>query len=161
MKMWHGGAPGREVGDGLLPPSDTKFRPTNADLTGKPKKGKVRSYKPTKVYATTDREFAEVWAILYTQDTARPGDGLVYEVELDSPAIDPDFATAGVCFEAPRGKIVGAGVPVNSSEEKLAAVLEKYRSEGTSANAARAERSRRRSQRKSQKTARRQKRSKK
>lgn len=161
MTMWHGGAPGRKVGDGLLPPSETKFWPTNAHLTGKPKKGKVRSYKSTKVYATTDREFAEVWAIMYTQDTARPGDGLVYEVELDSPAIDPDFATAGVCFEAPRGKIVGAGAPVTSSEERLAAVLEKYRSEGASANAARAERTRRRSQRTNQKTARRQNRSKK
>lgn len=75
-------------------------------------------------------------------------------MELDSPAIDPDFATARVCFEASRGKIVGAGVPVTSSEERLAAVLEKYRSEGMSVNAARAVRSRRRSQRKSQKTAR-------
>lgn len=41
MKMWHGGAPGRVAGDGLLPPSDTMFQPTNADLTGKPKRGRL------------------------------------------------------------------------------------------------------------------------
>ena len=161
MKMWHGGAPGRSIGDELLPPSVTRFWPTNADLTGRPKKGKRRSYKPHMVYATTDRELSEVMALLYSQDPKRPGDGLVYEVELDSPTDDPDFATAGVCFEAPRGTITGAGTPVTTSAARLDAVLKEYLRQGAKANAEKADRARSRVRRKGQKSARKHNRSKK
>lgn len=138
MKMWHGGAPGRRVHDELLPPSSTAFSPTNAELTGKPQRGKRRSYKPTMVYATTDRQFAEVWALLYTQDPNRPGDGLVYEVELESPGVDSDFSRVGTCFEAPKGVVKAAGVPVSSPNSVLNEVLEQYRRHGVSVNAERA-----------------------
>jgi hypothetical protein len=133
--MWHGGAPGREVGDELLPPDETGFVLTNAVLTGPLPVGKRRAYRRDRVYATTDREFAEVWAEVYSEDPNRPGDGLVYEVELDGAVLDDDFPSSGTSYEATRGRIVSAGLPVDSATSRLSEVLERYRREGDEANA--------------------------
>lgn len=113
IRYWHGGAPGRKVGDELLPPSRSKFAVTNKVLTGFAGRDRERAYRDDRVYATSDRKLAEVFAILYTQDRKRQGIGHVYEVELENPEPDKDFLRTEFVhsYEARRGVIVGAGVP--------------------------------------------------
>jgi hypothetical protein len=76
------------------------------------------------VYATSDREFAEVWALLYTQDSDRPGIGVVYEVELECVAPDEDLSSFGDSFQAKRGIVLSDGVPVQSAPARLREILE-------------------------------------
>lgn len=133
--MWHGGAPGRAVGDELLPPDETGFERTNAVLTGPLPAGKRRAYRRDRVYATTDREFAEIWAEVYSQDPNRSGDGFVYEVELDGAVLDEDFPAQGTSYQATGGRIVSVGLPISLPTSRLREVLERYRREGEEANA--------------------------
>lgn len=93
QQFWHGGAPGLQVGDRIIPRSqlaDTNFDrwisspddPTDTD----------------RVYITTDVSFATGWAIRYA-NTPYPGArrGAIYEVVPDGDVVaDPDFpAEAG------------------------------------------------------------------
>lgn len=94
---FHGGVPGLEVGDQVLPPSVTGT-PTTADY------GAVRVCRRDRIYATTDAAAARVFAAL----APFGGGGDVYEVELAEP-IDPDGdwhgpANDSVC--APSGTVV-------------------------------------------------------
>jgi hypothetical protein len=52
--------------------------------------------------------------------------------------MDPDSSGMGTCFEAPKGVVKAARVPVNSPTSVLSEVLERYRSQGVSVNAERA-----------------------
>ena len=134
VKMWHGGAPGRSIGDELLPPVATWFKRTSRVINGPRRKGFVAAYRTDMVYATTDREFAEVWALLYSQDADRVGAGLVYEVELESPKPDDDLSSFGTSFQARRGRIIGVGTPVTTSESRLNDVLIAYQERGREIN---------------------------
>lgn len=139
VRLWHGGAPGRAIGDELLPPIRSGFKKTNSVLTGRPPKGHFAAYRPSLVYATTDRELAEVFAQLYSQDPGRAGYGVVYEVQLDDLVLDEDLTASGTCFQAVSGRIIGLGLPVLTSPTRLAEVLAAYQAQGDEVNRQRRE----------------------
>ena len=116
-------------------------------------KGKRRAYRPTLVYATINRELAEVFAQFYSQDEHRDGDGLIYEVELEDPVLDGDLSTFGNCFEATQGRIVTAGVPVSTPLARLAPVHHEYVAQGAEVDGQRQAEAEKRSVRKKAKAA--------
>jgi hypothetical protein len=126
-----------KVGGKILPPSETGFSPTSADINGAPPEGKTSAYRPDRVYATTNREFAEVFATLYTQNGDRPGTGMVYEVELEDTILDPDMSTFEEMFEGTSARIVKPGRPVRTSTKRLRELLQYFQRRGALVNAER------------------------
>lgn len=105
MKLWHGGAPGREVGDELLPPSETGLEWTN-DTNGADAGIPDPNYRRDRVYATTDRDLAHAFAGSWSKNPNHTGRGCLYEVEFDEPEDDADLPhLPGVSYQAPRGRI--------------------------------------------------------
>jgi hypothetical protein len=100
---FHGGVPGLRIGAWLLPPSVTGTTTTthkwNARL------GAAGIARADRVYVTTERDFADVFAALYP--LARGG--WVYHVVPDGLIEpDPDCNTPGLSWECERARIVRA-----------------------------------------------------
>lgn len=101
-RFFHGGAPGFQAGDRLLPPSETGAR-SEADLV-RDLLGRFAGQgiaRRDRVYASSELDSARLYAALARGD--------VYEVELDPP-VEADPAAMlgsefGVC--APSGRILG------------------------------------------------------
>lgn len=101
-RYFHGGVPGLVPGDLLLPPDTTGAERTlTADVLGMG--GRARR---DRVYVTTGREVARVYAALFL-------DGALYEVEpVGELVADPDCAVAGVSWEVPAARVVRVVDPV-------------------------------------------------
>lgn len=110
---WHGGAPGLQVGDYILPPSVTRTRYTLSAYVGEEESR--AGYQPTRVYLTSEREVAEVFAAMY------PNGGWVYRVEPEGQLEqDPDVAERGMSWVCERARIV-AVMPLD--EERVIDIL--------------------------------------
>jgi hypothetical protein len=121
------------VGDELLPPAITGFK-RHSGVINPTRRGSGSAYRKYLVYATTDREFAEALALVYTQDDQRPGVGVVYEVELVDPVLDEDLSTFGTSFQARRGRIVSGPHNVVTDWTRLRDVLNEYKRRGREVN---------------------------
>lgn len=86
--LWHGGAPGREVGEFLLPPSQTGLTLTNAVQSLRQGLDQI-AYRDDLVYVTTDRTLAKCFASAWVRPSdGRVGFGWVYRVAI--PPHRPD-----------------------------------------------------------------------
>ncbi|MFC8332801.1 hypothetical protein [Streptomyces olivaceus] len=101
-RYFHGGVPGLRRGDLLLPPAVTgTARTLTADVLDMG--GAARR---DRVYVTTGREVARVYAALFP-------DGAFYEVEpLGELVADPECAVAGVSWECLAAWVVRVVDPV-------------------------------------------------
>ena len=87
VRLYHGGVPGLQVGDAILPPDLTG---TEHRLSVHVPPGAPHGTRTDRVYLTTSRGIAETYAALYP-------DGALYEVEQpDSTEPDPDAPDAAV-----------------------------------------------------------------
>jgi len=142
MTYWHGGSPLLKAGGELLPPTRTGFGMTSDVLNrASTLRGHHGGYRRDRVYATTNVEFAEMFAALYTNDDRRPGLGAVWEVELDDDAVevDPDFRFIGddQFVQAPHGRVVRLVTFVYPVTEEHECTLTKFRKLGADAQRAR------------------------
>ncbi|MCP2030350.1 hypothetical protein L1277_000414 [Okibacterium sp. HSC-33S16] len=88
--LWHGGAPGLVAGDLLLPPSETMVpftRKNDAELLGPEAKITQRA---DRVYVTTNRQLAQVFASNWSLDGARFGFGTLYRVTVPVEDLEQD-----------------------------------------------------------------------
>jgi hypothetical protein len=114
---FHGGFPGLEVGDLILPPSVTGT-PTTADFAATP------VCRRDRVYASTELRVARVYAAL----APFGGHGDVYEVALEDP-IEPDGIENGVGGDsvcAPSAiviRIVECHVDLHVARQEIAAEI--------------------------------------
>lgn len=110
LVYYHGGIPGLRVGQYILPPAETGAVSV-AELPDAPPEMQAeieKVHRRDRVYLTTSRGVAELWACFYPgPSTVRGGD--VYRVEPEGDVEpDPDYLGddgASVC--APRARIVG------------------------------------------------------
>jgi len=110
---WHGGAPGLNPGDLILPPSVTRTRHTLSAYEGK--ETSRAGYQPTRVYLTSEYATAEVFAAMY------PNGGWVYRVEPEGQLEqDPDVVEGGESWVCERARIV-AVVPLD--DERVIDIL--------------------------------------
>ncbi len=86
------------------------------------------------MYATNNREFAEAFARLYTQGDKRPGEGMIYEAELEDAVFDPDMSTFKVMWEETRGRILKPDMRIRTSPKRLNDVIEYYKARGRAVN---------------------------
>ncbi|MFK0242058.1 hypothetical protein ACIQTX_14485 [Microbacterium sp. NPDC090281] len=94
-EFWHGGAAGREPGDTLLSPLLT-HDPTSVSTTGMPEA------RADRVYFTTDRELARVYASIVQ---THAGASAVYRVlPLGELERDPDYPTVG--FQSAKASVL-------------------------------------------------------
>jgi hypothetical protein len=97
---WHGGAPGLNPGEYLLPPTVTGTRTTLAaymDAADKLRSG----YEANRVYVVTEYEAAELYAALY------PDGGWIYRVLPEGELRpDPDCTQPGLSWSCERARIV-------------------------------------------------------
>ncbi len=106
-KYFHGGIPGLEVGEHILPPSKTHTRNT---LQGYGSVG-----RKDMVYLTTELASARMFAAGHPS-----GRGCVYEVKPDGALYqDPDCNEPGLSFMCERATIVRV-LPMSSSARRRA-----------------------------------------
>lgn len=107
---YHGGVPGLRVGGYILPPCETGAQSV-ADVVNAPADMQAeveQVHRRDRVYLTTERGTAELWACLHPDgDAVRGGD--VYRVVPEGDVEpDPDWrGEPGVSVCAPRARIVG------------------------------------------------------
>jgi len=80
-RYWHGGAPGRHVGDLLLPPDETGVTPVAAFC---PEGLDASHVRTDRVFLGSDRSIAQLFAAMHPS-----GAGVVYEVE-PAGEVEPD-----------------------------------------------------------------------
>ena len=105
---FHGGIPGLWPGQRILPPEATGTRVTHdMAATGRLAEEVARTYRPDRVYLTTDRLQADIYAAVYPTG-GRLG-GAVYRVCPDGDVeLDPDWlGEDGVSVHAPAATILG------------------------------------------------------
>lgn len=106
--LWHGGAPGLEVGAWLLPPRATGY-PCRSDVRALDAGLSQITYRPEFVYVTSDRDLAKGYAATWTRPTdGRVGWGWLYRVEVDEADLMPDpdlLSSPGVSFQCRRASI--------------------------------------------------------
>jgi hypothetical protein len=104
-RLWHGGAPGRRVGDLLLPPSGTGLARTHRSMSlgyGLTQIGQ----RDDRVYLTSDKELARAYAGMWTRQGGGMGGGSLYKVATDDP-LDPDADLLSPRYLVPGG--LGSG----------------------------------------------------
>lgn len=102
LTLWHGGAPGRAVGDYILPPSTTGLAFTRIESTVNQGATDPIAQRRDRVYLTTELDLARVFASDWTIDGSDPGYGWIYEVEVDPNELEPDadlLSLPGVSFQ--------------------------------------------------------------
>lgn len=124
---WHGGAPGLDIGDVLLPGTQL---PEHRALNAIQEDGWEAMVRPDFVYVTADQDLALDFAILNSQTFGRPS--TVYEVEpLGACEHDPDYPK-DVSFRCKRARVVAVAQPeiVMTTESKHAALRYKTYDDG-------------------------------
>jgi len=105
--LWHGGAPGRKPGEDLLPPSVTGLERTSAALSLQSGLGDI-AHRRDRVYLTSDRELAKVWAGQWCNTVGQVGYGWLYRISADEDVLEPDddlLSLPGLSFQAPRARV--------------------------------------------------------
>lgn len=101
--LWHGGAPGRRPGEALLPPSVTGLQRTSAVLSLQAGQRQI-AHRSDRVYVTTSRDLARVWAGQWSNEEGRVGYGWLYRVRADHAQLEPDddlLSLPGLSFQTP------------------------------------------------------------
>lgn len=106
-RLWHGGAPGRQPGDLLLPPSETGLAYTRATMSAeKGFQGQI-AQSSALVYVTTDRELARAYASGWSLDGLTLGGGSLYRVDADELEPDQDLLSLpGVSFQTAQARVL-------------------------------------------------------
>jgi hypothetical protein len=124
IRLWHGGAPGRLIGEFILPPSITGLEKTTADDS---RAGGFLSIaqRRDRVYVTTRRQLAVAFAAAWENPTTgKAGGGGLYRVELLGEA-EPDedlLSLPGLSFQAQRAKVLSVDkAAVKFNRENLSA----------------------------------------
>lgn len=131
QRLWHGGAPGREVGDLLEPPADTGLQYTRRHQSIEQGLRAI-AQRPDRVYVTVDRHLALAYASTWTIDGVRLGGGSLYLVESEELEPDEDLLSLpGLCFQARSARVVQvakARVAFNreSSSRKMTEILARH-----------------------------------
>lgn len=102
VTLWHGGAPGRAVGDYILPPTTTGVAFTRIESTMNAGVMDPIAQRRDRVYLTTELDLARVFASDWTQDGSESGYGWIYEVDVDESDLEPDedlLSLPGVSFQ--------------------------------------------------------------
>jgi hypothetical protein len=108
MELWHGGAPGRSVGEFILPPSETGFIHTSGKISESEGLTNI-TYMDTRVYLTSSIELATAFAAFWTKQDHLEGEGWVYLVETDDAVLEPDgdlLSSPGLSFQTTSARIV-------------------------------------------------------
>lgn len=107
-ELWHGGAPGLNVGDRLLPPTATGLVRTRADQSAEAGLSQI-SQRRDRVYVTTDRELAKVFARQWFDGTRVRSHGWLYLVEVEQADLEDDDdlrSLPGVSYQAATGFVL-------------------------------------------------------
>lgn len=138
-RLWHGGAPGRRVGDWLTPPSERGVASTVLAMSLEEGIGNI-AQRGDRVYVTSDRELALAWAGLWTPDGRKHGNGSLYQVEVEPELLEPDedlLSLAGLSFQVPRAQVKAvyrAVVPFSPKHVKVVqGVLDRHAAAKTAA----------------------------
>lgn len=101
LDYWHGGAPGRNIGDLIRSPNARQVRtPHSLALP-------IAITRADRVYITTSRGFAEWFAGQYVDDAHRVGTGTLYRVApIGRIRTDPDFAGRPGSYEVTQARVV-------------------------------------------------------
>ncbi|WIE70366.1 hypothetical protein [Curtobacterium sp. MCLR17_054] len=110
-QYWHGGAPGRAVGDELLSRDDAARLLTTPTTHGLQAGYALGVTRPDRVYFTSDRNFARAYASRHQVVDQTTGivyeRGSLYRVEpIGAVEEDQDFSGTGVSWSAPKARIV-------------------------------------------------------
>jgi hypothetical protein len=112
VRYWHGGMPGLNPGDWILPPRETGSKSgllADLDEAGIEASAEVR--RDDVVYLASDITAAVMFGALY------PGGGWVYEVEPTEPLEpDPDCDDPTLSFRCPRAQVL-VGRPISADEK--------------------------------------------
>ncbi|MGW5215123.1 hypothetical protein ACWEQO_29025 [Streptomyces sp. NPDC004051] len=102
--LFHGGIPGLQAGDRILPPDVTGARHTMPNFTTEAELESEPWLRHSHlVYGTTDIEIAVACAAIYP-------DGAVYRVQLDVSRPDPDNRLKHAC--GPAGTVIAVEYPL-------------------------------------------------
>lgn len=116
---WHGGAPGRVVGEELIPGDQVPGYVHLDALTQED----LAEYRPDFVYVTTDRDLAHDFAVKHVQ---LDGAAALYRVvPLDKPTHDPDYP-AGVSFRCTAAKVTAVESDPFSDSTRLTGAALRY-----------------------------------
>lgn len=125
---FHGGVPGLRQGQYILPPCETgAFSVADCKSAPAAEQAKIEAiHRRDRVYLTTDKRVAMLWAALHPDGTATEG-GWVYRVQPEGEIEpDPDYLPGdGVSVCAPRAKVIGivkTGVPRKHAERLIGQV---------------------------------------
>ena len=129
-RFWHGGAPGLEVGDHVLPPAATGLNKTRADQSAEAGLDQI-SQRRDRIYVTTDPELAKVYARSWFDGIRARTHGWLYVVEVEGEHLEGDddlLSLPGVSYQAPMGIVVavydrGVNENANASRRALERVL--------------------------------------
>lgn len=110
-QYWHGGAPGRVVGDELLSRDDAARLLTTPTTHGLQAGYALGVTRPDRVYFTSDRNFARAYASRHQTGDRTTGvvyeRGSLYRVEpIGAVEEDQDFSGRGVSWCAPKARVV-------------------------------------------------------
>lgn len=107
IRLWHGGAPGRRVGDLILPPDITGLKRTLADETRDQGIAGV-AQRRDRIYVTTRRDVAKAFAGKWPNPlTGGLGYGSLYQVEVQGDLNpDDDLLSLEGFFEADQAIVL-------------------------------------------------------
>lgn len=106
QRLWHGGAPGRQVGDLLAPPAETGLRYTRRHQSIEQGQRDI-AQRLDRVYVTTDRHLALAYASTWSPDGRRCSGGSLYLVDSDELEPDEDLLSLpGVSFQVRSARII-------------------------------------------------------
>lgn len=125
LRLWHGGAPGRQPGELLLPPTVTGLRFTRRTMSMRQGMTQI-GQTADRVYVTTDRDLAAAYASLWSLDGAQQGGGALYRVTAEEADLEADadlLSLPGVSFQAPAAEVLSvynAHVPFDEERSRRA-----------------------------------------
>lgn len=134
-RLWHGGAPGRAVGDVLLPPSESGLEYTRLEMSREGGLDQI-GQRLDRVYMTTDKSVAKAYASLWTPDGEKHGGGCLYVVEADDLEPDDDLLSLPGFFQAPRATVVTVYDPHVAYDPKCGKVFDRVLADLAAAKAA-------------------------
>lgn len=106
QRLWHGGAPGRQVGDLLAPPAETGLRYTRLHQSIEQGQRDI-AQRLDRIYITTDRHLALAYASTWSPDGRRCRGGSLYLVDSDELEPDEDLLSLpGLSFQVRSARII-------------------------------------------------------